>query len=117
MVASYTGNTESLAHNTGRCPDGESILYPFSLQASTPSTELYQPGNLSPFKKKVLFIFRVRGSEKDRERNISVWLPLERPLLGTWLTTQACASTGNGISDPLVHRLALNPLSHTSQGY
>ena len=37
-------------------------------------------------------------------------------LLGTWSTTQACALTGNQTSDPLVHRPALNPLTHTSQG-
>ena len=30
--------------------------------------------------------------------------------------TQACALTGNPMGDPLVHRPALNPLSHTSQG-
>ena len=53
---------------------------------------------------------------EGRERNINVWLPLECPLLGTWPTTQACALTGNITSDPLVHRPALNPLSHTSQG-
>ena len=50
------------------------------------------------------------------ERNINVWLSLVRPLLGTWLATQASALTGNRTSDPLVRRLALNPLSHTSQG-
>ena len=39
------------------------------------------------------------------------------PLTGvTWPTTQACVLTGNWTSDPLVCRLALNPLSHTSQG-
>ena len=37
-------------------------------------------------------------------------------ILGTWLAAQACALTGNQICDPLVHRLELNPLSHTSQG-
>ena len=37
-------------------------------------------------------------------------------LLGIWRTTQACALTENRTSDPLVHRPALNPLSHTSQG-
>ena len=43
-----------------------------------------------------LFIFRERGREGERrERNISVWLPLVCPLLGTWPTTQACALTGN----------------------
>ena len=37
-------------------------------------------------------------------------------LLGTWSTTQACALTGNQTDDPSVLYLALNPLSHTSQG-
>ena len=49
------------------------------------------------------------------ERNIIVWLPLTRPLLGTLAATQACALTGNRISDALVCRSALNQLSHTSQ--
>ena len=31
--------------------------------------------------------------------------------------TQACALTGNQTSDPLVHRPALNPQSHTSRAY
>ena len=42
-----------------------------------------------------LFIFRERGREGEREGNINVWLPLARPLLGTWPATQACALTGN----------------------
>ena len=41
---------------------------------------------------------------------------LSCPLLGTWPATQACALTGTLTSDPLVHRLVFNPLSHTSQG-
>ena len=45
-----------------------------------------------------------------------MWLPLERPLLASWLTTWACALTEYRTSDPLVHRRVLNPLSHTSQG-
>ena len=48
--------------------------------------------------------------------NIHVWLPLTRPLLGTWPTTQACTLAGNQTGDPLVCRPAPNPLSHTSQG-
>ena len=63
-----------------------------------------------------LFFERREGREKERERNIIVWLPLVRPLLGTWPTTQACALTGNGISDSLVHKPVFNPLSYTSQG-
>ena len=71
------------------------------------------------FKKKdFIYLFLDRGEEreKERERNISVWLPLMRPLQGTWPATQACALTGNRTVNSLVHRLALNPLSHTSQG-
>ena len=51
------------------------------------------------------------------ERNIIVWLPLTRPLVGTWPTTQACALTGNQTGNTLIHRPVLNPLSHTSQGH
>ena len=59
-------------------------------------------------KKFYLFIFRHRGGEEERERNIGIWLLLTHPLLGTWPATQACAPTGNRTSDPLVHRPALN---------
>ena len=62
------------------------------------------------------FLESEEGREKERERNIKVWLPLICPQLGTWPITQACALTGNQTSDPLVCRQALNPLSHTSQG-
>ena len=68
---------------------------------------------------KILFIYfldRGEGREKERERNINVWLPLERPLMRTWLATQTYAPTGNWTGDPLVRRLVLSPLSHTSPG-
>ena len=55
--------------------------------------------------------------EKERERNINVWLPVTQPQLGTWPATQACALTENRIQDSLVRRTALNPLNHTSQGH
>ena len=64
-----------------------------------------------------LFLERGEGREKERKKNIHVWLPFTRPPLGTWLTTQACVLTGNWTSEPLVHRPALYPLSHTSQGW
>ena len=44
------------------------------------------------------------------------FLLLERPLLEFWSATQACVLTGNRTSNPLVRRLALSSLSHTSQG-
>ena len=62
-----------------------------------------------------LFLDRGEGKEKERVRNTNVWLPPVYPPLGPWLTTQACAWTGNRIGDPQVHRPAFNPLSHTSQ--
>ena len=70
------------------------------------------------FKKDFIYFFleRGEGKEKKRERNINVCLLLMHPILGTWPATQACAMTRNQTSDPLVCRLALNPLSHTSQG-
>ena len=63
-----------------------------------------------------LFLERVEGREKERERNINMWLPLVHPLLGTGPATQACALTGNWTNNPLLHSLVFNPLSHTSQG-
>ena len=51
--------------------------------------------------------------EKERERNMNVWLLLARPSLGTWPATQVCALIENRTGDP-DHRLALSPLSYTS---
>ena len=55
------------------------------------------------FKRFYLFLERGEGREKERERNIYVWLPPVCPLLGTWPATQACALTGNRTGTPLVH--------------
>ena len=61
---------------------------------------------------KILFIlFLDRGRKRRRERSVCGCLSL-----GTWPATQARALTGNRTSDPLIRRLVLNPLSHTSQG-
>ena len=71
------------------------------------------------FFKDFIYLLLERGEkkEKERERHINVWwLPLARPLTGTWPATQTCALTRNQTGDPLVHRPALNPLSHTSKG-
>ena len=79
-------------------------------------SSLASPFHILFFKRFSLFIFRGEGREKEREKNINVWLPLAHPLLGTWPATQTCALSGNRTGDLLVHRPALNPLSHTSQG-
>ena len=79
-------------------------------------------------KKFFLIIYFQREEKGGRERHTHThthsvcernteWLPLARPQLGTWPTTQACAQTGTRTSDLSVCRPALNPLSHTSQGY
>ena len=82
-----------------------------------PLCQLLRVGLFLSFKDFIyLFLQRGEVGEKERERNISAWLPLECPLLGTWPTTQARALTGNRTSDPLVCRLAQNPLSHASRG-
>ena len=69
------------------------------------------------FKKYFIYLFLERWErrEKERERNINMWLPLVYPPLGTWPSTQVCALTGNQTGNPLVPRPALNLLSHTSQ--
>ena len=46
-----------------------------------------------------LFLEGGEGKDKDRERNMNVWLPFTCPLLGTWPATQACALTGNQTCD------------------
>ena len=64
-----------------------------------------------------LFIFRQGGGRKrEREKHQCVVASLQALLLGTWPPAQACVLTGNQTGDPLVHRLALHPLSRTRQG-
>ena len=104
------------------------LLYLFSIERqehdqisavhSRPIIFIHSLFLFSPFIKRFyLFIFK-KGErrENERERNISVWLPLMCPQLGTWPVTQACALTGNWTGDTLVRRLTLSPLSHASQG-
>ena len=55
--------------------------------------------------------------ESEGKKHQCVVVSQVLPLQGTWPTTQAYALTGNGNSDPSVPRRALNPLSHTTQGY
>ena len=83
------------------------------------TTDLHLEITFFYFKKdfSYLFLEKGEGREKERERNIHVWLPLMRPLLGTWPATQACALTGNRTGERLVRRPMRHPLSPTSQGW
>ena len=49
-----------------------------------------------------LFLERWKGMEKEKKRNINVWLPLTCPPPGTWPATQARALTRNQTCDLLV---------------
>ena len=70
------------------------------------------------FFKDFICVFIERGKEERKrgKETLMCGFLSHTPALGTWPTTQACALTGNQTSDPLVSRLALNPLSHSSQG-
>ena len=67
------------------------------------------------FKKDFIYLFLERGKGREKEKHQCV-VASRAPLTGDPATTQACALTGNPTGDPLVHRPALSPLSHTSQG-
>ena len=74
------------------------------------------------FKKDLIYSFSERGEGREKERETNTkknidWLPPPHTQLGTQSATQACALTGNQTGDLSVHRPALNPLSHTSQGF
>ena len=71
--------------------------------------------NANLFKRFYFFISRERGREGERETSMCSCL-LHTPHWGTWPTTQACALSRNRTSSPLVYRLVLSPLSHTSWG-
>ena len=90
----------------------------FALEHQNPQ---FSPRSALPFffffKILFYFIFLEKGREEEKERNIKVWLPFTGPLLGTWPTTQAWTLTGNRTGDSLVHSPAINPLSHSIQGY
>ena len=76
---------------------------------------MYDPKNL--YLKNILFIFREgKRGRKSGKRNINVWLPPARPLLGVWPTTQACAVDRESNQRPFDSQASTQPLSHTSQG-
>ena len=98
-----------------------SIFVPFCLLIQSSGSYLWRicflwhkkSYRLKYFRRFYLLIFRQRGRKGEREGNITVWVPLMHPLLGTWPTTQACAV----IRNRTLASLALKPLNHTSQGH
>ena len=73
----------------------------------------------------ILFIYLERDGQGGRKRGGEAltceryinWLPLTRPQPGSWPTPRHVPWLGiNRTGNPLVHRLVLNSLSHTSQG-
>ena len=64
------------------------------------------------FKDFIYLFLDGKRREKERERNINVWLPLACPLLGTWLSTEAGALAGNQTGDPLVQAGAQSAEPH-----
>ena len=94
---------------------GQIISYPLSLLKRNWRQNFNTVNYFLQYFLNYLFLERGEGKE-ERERNINVWLPLSGSLMGTRPATQAGALTGNQTSNPLVHRLALNPLSYPGQG-
>ena len=57
-----------------------------------------------------------REERRGKERETSIGYLPQASSGGPGPATQACALTGNQTGDLSILRLALNPLSHTSQG-
>ena len=94
-VASHMDPTGDLAHNPGTCPDQELNQETPGSQVATQSTEPHQPGPPYIFFKDFIYLFLEKGEgrEKERERNINMWLPLICPHWGPRLQPRACALT------------------------
>ena len=112
-------------------PELTSIHWPFAWEKSSEYIKTSRPrkdtSQIFSFVIKIFYLFTfrrraregARERERKRQRNTDVSidrLPLVWPQMGTWPTTQLCALTRNRTGVLLVHRVAHNPLSHTSQG-
>ena len=63
----------------------------------------------------LIYSFLEWKGRRKKGRETSIGCLLHTPKLRAWPTTQARGLTGNKTSNLSVHRLALNPLSHTRQ--
>ena len=75
--------------------------------------------------KKIFYLFTSREKRREGERegekhqcvrDVLIGCLSHAPEWGPGPTTQVSALNGAGRGNPWVHRLALSPLSHTSQG-
>ena len=83
------------------CPDWEWSQWHFSVCDDTHTSQgkkRFLLFFLQRVFKDLIYFFPEKGREKERERNLIVWLPLMHSQLGTWSATQAGALTGNGTS-------------------
>ena len=120
QACALTGNRTGhpLVHRPALNPLNHTSQGPFTLIFNLYHVDLMLA---LPILKNILFIFRERGREEEREgekhrcvRETSVWEIC--PQSWTQLATQACTLTGIWIGDLLIRRSVLRPLSHPSQG-
>ena len=90
-----------------------SVLNSASDRLSISSSLSYFSGGF--LKKYFIYLFLERG--EGREKGEKQWCVRETLAASRMPTMQACALTDNWTGNILVHRPALNPLSHTSQGF
>ena len=64
-----------------------------------------------------LFIFREGKTGRKRDRNISVWLSLTHPSLGTWPATQACALDRASNQQPFASQASTQPTKPHQPGH
>ena len=65
---------------------------------------------------KILFIFRERGRQREREGNISMWLPLACPQMGNLACNPGMCPDWETNQQRFGSQASTNPLSHTRQG-
>ena len=69
------------------------------------------------FLKICIYLFLERRQGRREGERYQCVVASHTPPTGDPAHTQACALTGNRTGGPLVRKLALNPLSHTNQGW
>ena len=103
MPSATSGTTEDMVH--------------WGMRNMSPSLTHSLMGIFPFLKKEFIYVFPERKERRDKEgEKCQCVVASHMPQLGTWPATQAHAPTGNRTRDPLVCKLALSPLSHTSQG-